>query len=1533
MIPAMTVAASEEYPRHIATYMNTLPQEEGVTWGEDVAAEMFDTAYETVTISDQDGNAYTVEVIPKNLVYYIDSESNQPSEDTPPYLAVKALEDGLKNESTDQVYVEGETLWGLSGDVRKKSYTEAAFGDKQATGLYGAVNAADQTISYKLYLEAGNYTFTSGHREWWGADRPMKVTVTHDGTTETAAEIHLSKDNKDEVVNKEITVAEAQTVTYSVTSTGSQAPVISWLAVAENVKAIPGGMTEALEDIGEVAVRNGALLVDDLSGGKMVSVTSDWISGGNSVGDGGGVILSADTYFRRPAFTMYTNIMLDGDGNEKSGMITIGTTDGSFKIRRNSDGGAVLSVGSVNGDSYAGTEYPLSADFSDGKWYALGITYQEDQTQGYAAVYVNGGKVSEDIALGFKLSEKEGIIAGVGIAFKTGFMQSGSYDNIRVSDFADSQAATAETAARAEGFPAGADDLLFERMFRVKAQKNGQFVTGAGGVKADGSAAENILVLRYGDEYERDVLDKIPAALYFETTGKYLVLGTSARQGTKVSLNAALTRDGAEQFLLEKAEDWSSDNLSYYLYHPQSGLYIGMDENQSLYAYGKTKPNTSFLFEKSGYSPVGLLTTLPGYAELSEAEKERVLDVYGGVGAKSLFRRGGLDTEWTVENALRETVTSIYENRDATTPEEQAEAIRNGMALKVYSGQTNYYNLPDLPGTTGLKTELSEGEAGTYDFWRGTMMSGKKYTFSIIDEYGTHTMTIYIQDDSTAQKNAENLMEAIKQIPYPLRRNIKTIRVRKDNANNYNCGQNDLYMRLNWTQSVNAIAQYLTHEFGHSMDFSYNVNGSKDWEKAMAADILKVSDYGSNNGYEDFADFGRLYFQQYGNYNAMYALRQLYPNRYRVYTRTLLSAQYEDVYEKYLYRQSAQEEERYTGVLARFTFDDPTEGLVSSRAIAVPAKTVMLEENGKSGKALRLDGTASNFLKVQKKDHTSLLKGYDEFTISYYSKPEKGKASWSVFLAPDENAQTYKQERYIGILDTSSQITAERYNNYGSRSEALKTEGLSNQDWRYVTLVVEKDRTTVYVDGMEKGSVESQAEVQDILGNNSVFQIGKGNWNSGEYYQGLIDELTVYGRALSKEEIQAEIQKEPLADFTFDNDQEGFCGKGAAASGNGRYQFAEDAVSGKSLYLDGNGFLKLTKEDGTPLMTGCDEMTISYYSKAAEKDKEWTLFLAADEKEQKVNTERYVGILDGSETTTVERYHNSGTRPASITAANSKGSEWKHVVVVLEDGMTTLYVDGERVSYLRSDYRLSELTGDNSILQVGKANWGNGEFFRGYIDEMTIWGTALSSQEVDAYLARRTSTPTPTPTPPEKPLVFEDVHEDDWFYESVNYVSKKGIMTGMKEGIFNPEGDLSRGQFVTVLYRMAGSPEVAFSEKFSDVAEGEFYAKAVMWANENKIATGYADTGLFSPDKVISREELAVMMQRYASYCGQDVTADDVLPSYTDGACVSEFAKSSMSWAVANQIIRGADGKLLNPQGKAKRAECAAMLQRWLETM
>ena len=177
-------------------------------------------------------------------------------------------------------------------------------------------------------------------------------------------------------------------------------------------------------------------------------------------------------------------------------------------------------------------------------------------------------------------------------------------------------------------------------------------------------------------------------------------------------------------------------------------------------------------------------------------------------------------------------------------------------------------------------------------------------------------------------------------------------------------------------------------------------------------------------------------------------------------------------------------------------------------------------------------------------------------------------------------------------------------------------------------------------------------------------------------------------------------------------------------------------------------------------------------------------------------------------------------------------------------------------------------------------------------------------------------------------ICFEDVKESDWYYEAVNYVSSRGIMTGMSEKIFGPVLELKRAHFATLIYRMEGSPDVAYKEKFADVPQGEFYSDAVIWANENGIINGYDDTGLFEPGRNISREELAVMLYRYANCRGLDTSNNEDLSAFPDKGKVNIYAKDAIAWAVEKGVITGDKGKL-NPQGKANRAECAAMIQRF----
>lgn len=178
--------------------------------------------------------------------------------------------------------------------------------------------------------------------------------------------------------------------------------------------------------------------------------------------------------------------------------------------------------------------------------------------------------------------------------------------------------------------------------------------------------------------------------------------------------------------------------------------------------------------------------------------------------------------------------------------------------------------------------------------------------------------------------------------------------------------------------------------------------------------------------------------------------------------------------------------------------------------------------------------------------------------------------------------------------------------------------------------------------------------------------------------------------------------------------------------------------------------------------------------------------------------------------------------------------------------------------------------------------------------------------------------------------IFSDVNYGDWYYDYVRYVKDRGLMTGLNETTFGPAESLYRAQFATIVYRMENSPEIAYSDKFPDVLDGQWYTDPVLWANEAGIVTGYSNTGYFGPADKINREQMAVMMYRYAKYKGYDVETTGSLEAFPDAAKVNDFAKDAIEWCVGAGIITGKDGKI-DPQGEANRAECATIIMRFME--
>lgn len=177
---------------------------------------------------------------------------------------------------------------------------------------------------------------------------------------------------------------------------------------------------------------------------------------------------------------------------------------------------------------------------------------------------------------------------------------------------------------------------------------------------------------------------------------------------------------------------------------------------------------------------------------------------------------------------------------------------------------------------------------------------------------------------------------------------------------------------------------------------------------------------------------------------------------------------------------------------------------------------------------------------------------------------------------------------------------------------------------------------------------------------------------------------------------------------------------------------------------------------------------------------------------------------------------------------------------------------------------------------------------------------------------------------------FNDVADKDWFADAVKYVADKGMMNGTSKTTFGPNDSTTRGMIVTVLYRLENEPSAA-AASFNDVVSGQYYTDAVAWANANGIVTGYGN-GKFGPNDVVTREQLAVILYRYAQYKKYDVSVgeDTNILSYADAQSVSAYAIPAMQWAGGAGIVNGSNGKL-NPQNNATRAEVATMLMRYCE--
>ena len=176
---------------------------------------------------------------------------------------------------------------------------------------------------------------------------------------------------------------------------------------------------------------------------------------------------------------------------------------------------------------------------------------------------------------------------------------------------------------------------------------------------------------------------------------------------------------------------------------------------------------------------------------------------------------------------------------------------------------------------------------------------------------------------------------------------------------------------------------------------------------------------------------------------------------------------------------------------------------------------------------------------------------------------------------------------------------------------------------------------------------------------------------------------------------------------------------------------------------------------------------------------------------------------------------------------------------------------------------------------------------------------------------------------------FLDVPKDAWYRKSVDYVINRQLFNGSSKSAFSPSDTLTRAMAVTVLYRMAGEPDLLSLETtYSDVDIDDWYGKAVAWMSENNLAEGLAE-GAFDPDRIITREELSYLFYRYAKLSGVEINPVGDLSGFVDSNDVSQSYRESLTWTVEEGILQGTDDNLLLPSDYLTRSQFAAMIMRF----
>ena len=367
--------------------------------------------------------------------------------------------------------------------------------------------------------------------------------------------------------------------------------------------------------------------------------------------------------------------------------------------------------------------------------------------------------------------------------------------------------------------------------------------------------------------------------------------------------------------------------------------------------------------------------------------------------------------------------------------------------------------------------------------------------------------------------------------------------------------------------------------------------------------------------------------------------------------------------------------------------------------------------------------------------------------------------------------------------------------------------------------------------------------------------------------------------------------------------------------------------------------LNKRQSDAIALKYGRNEFTLAVTSENGEKTKEYTLVInraniGSASSENSITVKfSLVGVSNGISQRSVVVPKGATVKYLTEMMFNNNGIDYKtNGVYILEINGLAEFDKGPNSGWL---YRCNGVIADESYATKTLSSGDVIKWF--YTEDYTTengyeggWDKVNGSTHTNKN-DNTDTVPTEKPSeenPSVSDISYTDVKSDAWYYDAVKYVTDNKLFDGITDDEFAPDMNMTRAMLVTVLYRLENAGVSKANNVFTDVADGKWYSDAVIWASENGIVQGVTDD-TFAPNEDVSREQMIVILYRYAKMKGNDVSVTADLSVFSDYENISVWAEDAFKWANGTQLVNGTSDTELSPQGTATRAQVATILMRF----